>query len=129
MTFVLLVVAVSYLSTSMPSVPANLHLNSKGETCRVSWYKHGKIMANGQRFHPNSRTTVAHRTLPFGTKVLMVNPKTGRYLVCKVQDRGPFVKGVEYDLAQGVAKYLGVTKDKAKHPKLKVWVLSQSRDG
>jgi len=129
MTFVLLVVALSYLNTSLPPVPSSLHGEIKGRLCRVSWYKHGKVMANGQKFNPNSRVTIAHKTLPFGTRVLMVNPKNGRWLICKVCDRGPFVRGVEYDLAQGVAKHLGVTKDKDKRPRLKVWVLSQPRDG
>lgn len=51
--------------------------------------------------------TAAHRTLPFGTRVMVENPKNGKSVIVKVNDRGPFVKSRVMDLSQGAAKQLG----------------------
>lgn len=72
----------------------------------VSWYKHGRVTANGERFNPNG-LTVAHKSLPFGTKVRFTNPNTGSSVVLRVNDRGPFIKGREFDLTLRAAKILG----------------------
>lgn len=96
-----------------------------GMVCHVSWYRHGEVTASGQKFDRHSLITVAHKTLPFGTKVLMVNPKNGKWLLCEVQDRGPFIKGREFDLAQGVAQYLGIIEDNTSRPTLVAYVFSQ----
>lgn len=74
---------------------------------RVSWYRHGTITANGERFNP-SNLTVAHRTLPFNTRVRFTNPETGTEVVARVNDRGPFIRGREYDLSMGTARSLGI---------------------
>ena len=72
----------------------------------VSWYKHGRVTANGERFNPNG-LTVAHKSLPFGTKVRFTNPNTGSSVVLRVNDRGPFIKGRQFDLTLRAAKILG----------------------
>ena len=49
----------------------------------------------------------AHRSLPFGTKVRVRNPRNGRSVVVTIVDRGPFVKGRVLDLSRGAASALG----------------------
>jgi len=73
----------------------------------ASWYKMGKITANGERFNPNG-LTAAHRFLPFGTRVRVTNLRNGRKVVVRINDRGPFVKGRIIDLAFGAARRIGL---------------------
>jgi rare lipoprotein A len=75
----------------------------------ASWYQSGHITASGQRFDPNG-LTVAHRTLPFGTKLKLTNPDNGRSIVATVNDRGPFIKGTGLDVTRGAAHRLGFIK-------------------
>ncbi|GJD37394.1 septal ring lytic transglycosylase RlpA family protein [Methylobacterium aerolatum] len=73
----------------------------------ASWYASGHRTANGERFNPNGMTA-AHRTLPFGTRVRVENRKTGRSVVVRINDRGPFVHGRIIDLSRGSARALGM---------------------
>ncbi len=76
-------------------------------TARVSWYGpgfYGHTMAGGGKLTPTSMV-VAHRTLPFGTKVEI--EYKGRRVVAVVMDRGPYVRGRTFDLGPGTAKALG----------------------
>ena len=77
---------------------------------RVSWYGkqfQGKKTASGERFNMYGYTC-AHKTLPFGTRILIENPKNGKMVVVKVTDRGPYVKGRVLDLTRAAAKKLGI---------------------
>jgi rare lipoprotein A len=76
----------------------------------ASWYGpgfHGKKTASGERFNANAMTA-AHRSLPFGTKVRVVNERTGRSVTVRINDRGPFHGGRIIDLAAAPARALGV---------------------
>ena len=53
--------------------------------------------------------TAAHRTLPFGTSVTVVNNHTGRAVVVRINDRGPFVHGRVIDLSPAAARAIGVS--------------------
>jgi len=78
----------------------------------ASWYGeeyHNKITASGQRFDMY-KNTVAHKTLPLGTKVRLVNPENGRVAEGLVNDRGPFIKGRELDVSYALAKQLGFVR-------------------
>jgi len=66
----------------------------------------GGLTANGERAAA-SGLTAAHRTLPFGTKVLVTNRQTGRSVVVRINDRGPFVAGRIIDLTPAAAQALG----------------------
>lgn len=74
---------------------------------RASWYKHGRVTANGERYDPMG-LTVAHRSLPFGTIVRFTNPENGKSVVARVNDRGPYIRGREFDLSLGSAKVLDI---------------------
>jgi rare lipoprotein A len=64
-------------------------------------YSSGKLItASGERFYPSQLTT-AHRTLPFGTKLRVVNQHNGKSVIVRVNDRGPYVGGRDLDLSYG----------------------------
>lgn len=80
------------------------------QTGTASWYGpgfHGRLMANGQRFNQMA-PVVAHRTLPFGTKVKVTNTRTGRSAIATVTDRGPFVGNRVIDVSKGIAMQIGM---------------------
>ncbi len=54
--------------------------------------------------------TIAHRSLPFGTRLRLTNPQTGRSVEGVVRDRGPGVPGVLLDISRAFAGFLGFTK-------------------
>jgi rare lipoprotein A len=78
-----------------------------GTLIRASYYCSGTRTASGEHFNPNG-FTAAHRTLPFGTRLSVTNPATGRTVVVRINDRGPFVRGVSLDLARGAAFAIGM---------------------
>ena len=73
----------------------------------ASYYQSGYRTASGERFNPNG-FTAAHRSLPFGTRLQVTNPRTGRSVVVRINDRGPFVRGRSLDLARGAAFAIGM---------------------
>ena len=80
---------------------------SMAKSCgKASWYAAtGNRTASGSHYD-GSQMIVAHRTLPFGTK-LKVTYK-GRSVVVITADRGPFIRGRELDLSHAAAKKLGM---------------------
>jgi rare lipoprotein A len=66
----------------------------------------GGLTANGEQARA-SGMTAAHRTLPFGTLVRVTNRHTGRSVVVRINDRGPFVSGRVIDLMPAAARALG----------------------
>jgi rare lipoprotein A len=68
----------------------------------------GNRTASGARYNPEGMTA-AHRTLPFGTKLRVTEPRSGRSVVVTVNDRGPFIRGRVLDLSVGAARALGLT--------------------
>ncbi|MEE8273960.1 MAG: septal ring lytic transglycosylase RlpA family protein [Alphaproteobacteria bacterium] len=75
----------------------------------ASWYGgrfHGRRTASGEVYNKHAYTA-AHRTLPFGTRVRVINLENGRSVVLTVNDRGPFVRGRIIDVSQRAARALG----------------------
>ena len=68
----------------------------------------GPLTANGERYNSGG-LTAAHRTLPFGTKVRVTSPNTGRSVVVRINDRGPFHGNRIIDLSVGAARAIGLT--------------------
>ena len=62
----------------------------------------GRRTANGERYRARS-ATCAHRTHPFGTRLEVQVVETGEKAICRVNDRGPFVKGRVVDLSRSLA--------------------------
>ena len=80
------------------------------QTVGATWYGNelrGHRTASGEVFNPDGHTT-AHRSLPFGTCLLVGNPKTGKSVKVRVNDRGPFTNGLTLDLSHGAARAIGM---------------------
>jgi rare lipoprotein A len=78
---------------------------------KASWYGpgfQGRLTANGERFNTNAYTA-AHKTLPFGTKVKVTNARTGRSVVVRINDRGPYAHGRVIDLSKASARAIGIS--------------------
>ena len=69
----------------------------------------GNRTASGERFNP-SAMTAAHRTLPFGTTVVVTHLGNGRSTRAVVEDRGPFIQGRIIDLSPRLAEHLGMIR-------------------
>ena len=75
----------------------------------ASWYgewHHNRLTANGQRFNMYDNT-LAHKTLPLGTKVRLINLENGTSAEGIVNDRGPYIEGRDVDVSYAMAKQLG----------------------
>jgi rare lipoprotein A len=76
----------------------------------ASWYGpgfHGKKTANGERFNTHA-LTAAHKTLPFSTKLRVTNERTGKSVVVRINDRGPYAHGRVIDLSKAAAEAVGI---------------------
>jgi rare lipoprotein A len=76
----------------------------------ASWYGesfHGKQAANGELFDMEA-LTAAHRTLPLGSVVRVVNLVNGKHVHVRITDRGPYVNGRILDLSHGAAARIGM---------------------
>lgn len=67
----------------------------------------GRTTASGEPFDQRE-LTAAHRSLPFGTKVLVTRRDNGRQVEVMINDRGPFVSGRVIDLSKSAARALGM---------------------
>jgi rare lipoprotein A len=79
----------------------------------ASWYGddfHGRTTASGEVYDMHA-LTAAHRTLPLGTVVRIVNVVNGTHVTIRVNDRGPYVHGRILDLSYAAAKTLGMVQD------------------
>ncbi len=70
---------------------------------------HGKKTASGEVFDMY-KMTCAHRTLPFGTMLIVTNLSNSKSVKVRVNDRGPFIEGVIIDLSLGAANKIGLKK-------------------
>lgn len=77
---------------------------------KASWYGqrfHGRRTASGERFDMNA-LTAAHRTLPFGTLVRVINTRNGRAVTVRINDRGPRIRSRIIDVSHAAAAALGL---------------------
>lgn len=90
---------------------ARIAVGPRIQTGAASWYGPGfggRRTASGESFQP-SAFTAAHRSLLFGTRLRVVHLGTGRSVVVRVNDRGPFSRGRVIDLSQGAARAIGLS--------------------
>lgn len=91
---------------------------------KASYYHdslHGRKTASGEIYNKRAMTA-AHKRLPLGSKVRVTDVRSGKSIVVKINDRGPFVKGRIIDLSRTAATKLGMIKKGV--AKVKVEVLS-----
>ena len=80
------------------------------ETGLASWYgakHHGKLTASGEVFN-QEHFTAAHPTLPWGSRVKVINLDNGKSVDVRINDRGPFKKGRIIDVSRAAARALGI---------------------
>jgi peptidoglycan lytic transglycosylase len=102
--------------TPAPPPPASYYVpppqNYRGSRTEVaSWYGPGfagRRTSSGETYNPEA-LTAASKTLPLGSHVRVTNPDTGRSVVVRINDRGPFVRGRSLDLSHGAAQRIGLT--------------------
>lgn len=83
-----------------------------GERGLASFYAdalHGRPTASGEPYDKNA-ATCAHRTHRFGTRLSVTLRDSGKKVVCRVNDRGPFVKGRVVDVSRRLARELGIVE-------------------
>jgi rare lipoprotein A len=98
---------VSNLNTKPKQVTSHTSLSTSSG--KASYYWQGKLTANGERYNP-AGVSCAHKTLPFNTRVVVTNLENGKSVVCRINDRGPYIKGRVIDLSVGAAKAIDMTK-------------------
>lgn len=84
-----------------------IELTSRGVASYYGKRFHGRLTANGERFDMGE-LTAAHKTLPFGSRVQVTNPRNGKSVVVRINDRGPYVHGREIDLSRRAAREIGL---------------------
>jgi peptidoglycan lytic transglycosylase len=92
---------------------------STGSQGLASYYTEGTKTASGEAFNSDA-LTAAHPNLPFGTKLRVTNTTTGKSVVVRVNDRGPFVKGRVVDVSYSAAQALGMVNSGTANVKLDV---------
>ena len=88
----------------------------------ASWYGeqfHGRQAANGEIFDMEA-LTAAHRTIPLGSIVRVVNLANGQYLHVRITDRGPYVNGRILDLSHAAAVQLGMDREGTAHVQIEI---------
>lgn len=75
---------------------------------RAAWYQHSGRTATGEKYNPDG-LTAAHRTLPLGSRVRVVNQENGRSVVVRINDRVPKTAKLPVDLSRGSARAIGIT--------------------
>ena len=105
------------LRTAMGGVPFSTAASRGGSLVagtrvgHASWYGpgfHGRRSANGERFDQNA-LTAAHKTLPFGTLLLVTNLRNKKSVLVRINDRGPYIPGRMLDLSAAAAKTIGIS--------------------
>jgi rare lipoprotein A len=103
------------IATPLPAAPAAARAKAgKGESSegKVAYYGRkfaGRKTASGERFNPNAMT-MAHKTLPFGTKVRVTNLRNNKSVVVRVNDRGPSSPALVGDLTQAAARKISMLR-------------------
>ena len=93
-----------YVGPSSSYVPASTPIASGAQVGGASYYGGGRTASGGRV----GAATCAHRSLPFGTRVLVTNLNNARSTVLTVNDRGPFIRGRIVDVSVGAAGVLGM---------------------
>ena len=107
--------AVFFGSHALITLPAlGHHTQGPGtgfvEHCEASWYGpgfYGNLTANGERYSGQG-LTAAHKYLPFGARVRVTDQHSGRSIVVRINDRGPYISGRCIDLSPDAKAALGM---------------------
>ena len=106
-TFLQNAVRIVVLFVSLTLATISAPAQQKGKASYYSRKANGSMTSSGRRLY-NDSLVCAHRTHPFGTKLLVKNPANGKQCVVTVIDRGPHSKGRIIDLSYAAAQRLGI---------------------
>jgi rare lipoprotein A len=128
--------ACTYAQALEPASPATPRAKTHGAVKRVqhgkiSWYGRdfaGRRTASGERFDPHAMT-MAHRSLPLGTIVLVVNDDNGRSVALRVNDRGPFRADRVADVSRAASRELGFQQSGITEATIRVLWTPPAQDG
>ncbi|HOX88039.1 MAG TPA: septal ring lytic transglycosylase RlpA family protein [Burkholderiaceae bacterium] len=121
--------------TAAPAPAAASEVGAMGagqkETGKIAWYGKqfaGRRTASGEAFDPEAMT-MAHKTLPFGTKVKVTNPKNQASVTLRVNDRGPTHPDRVADVSLAAARKLGMVRAGVIDAELEVVAAAPARKG
>lgn len=106
MRFLKILLAVTMFAGFSSNTNASSSIQTQG---LASFYWQDQKTANGEQFNKHD-LTAAHKTLPFGTLLKVTRVKTGKSVVVRINDRGPFIKGRIVDLSLAAAREIGLTR-------------------
>lgn len=117
LTTLLAIIALAGCTTPTPKTPSpqappaapTAELIGSGKASYYGSQHHNKLTASGERFDQGA-LTAAHRTLPFGTHVRVINTRNGKSVVVRINDRGPFVRGRIIDLSKAAFQSIASTR-------------------
>lgn len=114
--YVALFIALSQLSCASVQKSSTLYKQDRKAYpttyATASWYGipfHGRRTANGETYNMYE-LTAAHKTYPFGTLLLVTNPKNKKQVLVRINDRGPYVGERALDLSFQAAKQIDMIK-------------------
>ena len=96
--------------SSQPAYAIETDVDGPDFSGQTSYYAdcfHGRRTASGQ-LHDKTKLTAAHRTLPFGTKLKLVNRRNHKSCIVTVNDRGPYTRNRVLDVSKAAAQELGL---------------------
>lgn len=105
------------LADAQPISPNAPDVSAFHQAGSASWYGlgfHGRRTASGERYDMHA-LTAAHRTLPLGSYVRVSIPATAKWVIVKINDRGPFARGRVIDLSYAAARMLGLQHSGTAH--------------
>ena len=122
--------------TAGASAPASASAPAKATSAessesKVAYYGRkfaGRKTASGERFDPNAMT-MAHKTLPFGTRVRVTNLKNNKSVVVRVNDRGPTSPELVGDLTHAAARKISMLRSGVVDARLEVVGMSAAHKG
>jgi rare lipoprotein A len=94
-------------TSTRATLPEERSLVAEGKASYYASKFHGKKTASGE-FFSLSHFTAAHRTLPFGTSVRVINLDNGKNVVVRINDRGPYLRGRIIDVSPAAAREIGL---------------------
>ncbi|MBI4411258.1 MAG: septal ring lytic transglycosylase RlpA family protein [Deltaproteobacteria bacterium] len=132
--FVIMIMVYALMGTACtkPGTHSSLKLNdaSKKEKLpdavifgRASWYGvpfHGRTTANGERYNMYDMTA-AHKSLPFGSTLRVINLTNNRIVTVRINDRGPYIPGRVLDLSYAAATELDMIHEGVGKVKIEVY--------
>lgn len=103
----------SLIFACQPTAEAEVEKYNFSQEGNASYYANvlsGEPTASGEAYHPDS-LTAAHRHLPLGTEILVINPQTQQQILLRVNDRGPYHKERMLDVSRRAADSLGFLEE------------------